>query len=148
MNNASVEHSLNDLIEIARDGQSFYEEAASKVQDTELSSLFRRIAAVKADIVGTLGTAVAAAGGTPAEHGTVVGSMRQMYGKLRATFGDTQYGYVAELEESEDRLLAAFRDTLSDNDLPPAARQEISRLLPEVQQCHDIMRTRKHAMQS
>ena len=45
MNNASVEHSLNDLIEIARDGQSFYEEAASKVQDTELSSLFRRIAA-------------------------------------------------------------------------------------------------------
>jgi conserved hypothetical protein len=56
VNNASVEHSLNDLIEIARDGQSFYEEAASKVQDTELSSLFRRIAAVKADIVGTLGT--------------------------------------------------------------------------------------------
>ena len=35
--------------------------------------------------------------------------MQQFYGKVRAAFGDTNYGYVAELEESEDRLLGAFR---------------------------------------
>lgn len=144
MNNTA--HTLNDLIEIARDGQEFYTEAAGKVDDSELVALFRRIANVKSQIVSTLSASVSAAGGTPAERGTFVGSMQQLYGKVRAAFGDTDYGYVAELEESEDRLLAAFRDVLSDSDTPPAAREAAQRLLPEVQQCHDVMRTRKHAL--
>jgi uncharacterized protein (TIGR02284 family) len=139
-------HTLNDLIEIARDGKEFYTEAAGKVKDTELSSLFTRIAGVKDEIVRSLSATVLAAGGKPAEHGTVVGSMQQFYGKVRATLGDTQYGYVAELEESEDRLLKAFKDTLTDADTPPAARQEVQRLLPQVQECHAVMRDRKHAM--
>jgi len=137
---------LNDLIEIARDGKDFYTEAAGKVKDAELSALFTRIAGVKSNIVTSLSSTVAAAGGKPAEHGTVVGSMQQFYGKVRATLGDTQYGYVAELEESEDRLLKAFKDAATDNDLPPAARQEVTRLLPQVQETHAVMRDRKHAM--
>ena len=110
-----IQHSLNDLIEIARDGHDFYTEAAGKVKDAELSALFMRIAGVKQDIVPRLSTVVASAGGKPAEHGTMVGSMQQFYGKVRAAFGDTNYGYVAELEESEDRLLGAFKDVLQDN---------------------------------
>ncbi|MDQ1108860.1 uncharacterized protein (TIGR02284 family) [Stenotrophomonas rhizophila] len=139
-------HTLNDIIEIARDGQDFYTEAADKVKDTELSALFTKIAGVKSQIVTSLSSTVAATGAKPAEHGTVVGSMQQFYGKVRATLGDTQYGYVAELEESEDRLLKAFKDTLTDSDTPPAARAEVSRLLPLVQETHDVMRNRKHAM--
>jgi uncharacterized protein (TIGR02284 family) len=139
-------HTLNDIIEIARDGQDFYTEAADKVKDAELSALFTKIAGVKSQIVTSLSSTVAATGAKPAEHGTVVGSMQQFYGKVRATLGDTQYGYVAELEESEDRLLKAFKDTLTDSDTPPAARAEVSRLLPLVQETHDVMRNRKHAM--
>lgn len=139
-------HTLNDLIQIARDGQDFYNEAAGKVKDPELSSLFTRIAATKADIIASLSAAVSAAGGKPAEHGTFVGSMQQFYGRVRASLGDTTYGFVAELEESEDRLLNAFRDALSDTDTSPLARQEIQRLLPEVQQTHAVMRERKHAL--
>jgi uncharacterized protein (TIGR02284 family) len=139
-------HTLNDLIEIARDGKDFYTEAAGKVKDAELSALFTRIAGVKDELVRSLSATVVAAGGKPADHGTVVGSMQQFYGKVRATLGDTQYGYVAELEESEDRLLKAFKDTLTDSDTTPAARQEVQRLLPQVQECHAVMRDRKHAM--
>jgi len=139
-------HTLNDIIEIARDGQDFYTEAADKVKDAELSALFTKIAGVKSQIVTSLSSTVAATGAKPAEHGTVVGSMQQFYGKVRATLGDTQYGYVAELEESEDRLLKAFKETLTDSDTPPAARAEVSRLLPLVQETHDVMRNRKHAM--
>lgn len=139
-------HTLNDLIEIARDGQDFYNEAAGKVKDAELSSLFTRIAASKADIIASLSAAVNAVGGKPAEHGTFVGSMQQFYGRVRASLGDTTYGFVAELEESEDRLLGAFRDALGDSDTSPQARQEIQRLLPEVQQTHAVMRERKHAL--
>jgi len=145
---SKIEHSLNDLIEIARDGDKFYTEAAGKVEDAELSALFTRIAGVKRDIVTSLSAAVRAAGGEPAEHGTMVGAMQKMYGNMRATLGDTQYGYVAELEESEDRLLKAFNDTLKDESVPVAAREEVRRFLPQVQECHNVMRTRKHAMKS
>jgi len=87
-----------------------------------------------------------AAGGKPAEHGTMVGAMQQFYGKVRAALGDTTYGYVAELEESEDRLLKAFQDTLADADTPPTARAEVQELLPRVRECHDVMRERKHVL--
>ena len=45
-------NALNDLISIARDGKDFYEEAAQKVDDAELKTLFARIATTKAQIVG------------------------------------------------------------------------------------------------
>lgn len=148
MDNKKIQHSLNDLIEIARDGGEFYTEAAHKVKDAELSALFTRMAAHKQEIVTALSGEVAAAGGRPAEHGTMVGSMQQMYGKMRAALGDTEYAYVAELEESEDRLLHAFRDTLEDNDTPAQARAAAQRLLPRVQECHDIMRSRKQGLKA
>ncbi len=141
-----IQHSLNDLIEIARDGEAFYAEAAGKVKDAELSALFTRIAGVKRDIVARLGSTVAAAGGTPAEHGTMVGGMQQFYGKLRAALGDTEYGYVAELEQSEDRLLHAFDETLDDEDTPAPARAVVQSLLPQVRECHNVMRDRKHML--
>jgi len=141
-------HTLNDLIAIARDGQDFYTEAASKVDNTELAALFNRIAGVKQNIVRDLSAVVTSVGGEPATHGTVVGSMQEFYGKVRATLGDKQYGYVAELEESEDRLLKAFTEAASDNDTPAAAREAALRLLPEVRECHSVMRDRKHAMKS
>lgn len=143
-----IEHTLNDLIAIARDGQEFYTEAAQKVDDASLSALFTRIAAVKGNIVSQLGSSVQAAGGTPEDHGTMVGNMQQLYGKVRAAFGDKQYGYVTELEESEDRLLKAFTDTIGDEDTPQAARAAAQALLPEVRECHNTMRERKLAMKN
>lgn len=139
-------HTLNDLIEIARDGKEFYEEAASKVDDADLKALFIRIAGIKAAIVNELGGAVQAAGGKVETSGTVAGDMQRFYGKVRATLGDEAYGYVAELEESEDRLLEAFEKAADDRDVPVAARDVVNRLLPEVRSCHQVMRDRKRAM--
>lgn len=139
-------HTLNDLIEIARDGKEFYEEAASKVDDADLKALFIRIAGIKAAIVNELGGAVQAAGGKVETSGTVAGDMQRFYGKVRATLGDEAYGYVAELEEAEDCLLEAFEKAADDRDVPVAARDVVNRLLPEVRSCHQVMRDRKRAM--
>ena len=78
----------------------------------------------------------------------MVGSMHQMYGKVRAALGDTDYAYVSELEESEDRLLGAFRETIADKDTPTAAKIAAEQFMPRVVQCHDIMRNHKAAMKS
>jgi uncharacterized protein (TIGR02284 family) len=141
-----IQHSLNDLIEIARDGAAFYGDAAAKVDNAELANLFRRMAGHKQEIVSGLTAEVAATGGEPAGHGTMVGTMHKMYAKARAALGNTDYAYVAELEELEDRLLEAFRETLEDADTPAGARAAAQRYLPRVVECHDIMRNRKIAL--
>ena len=47
-------NNLSDLIEISEDGTAFYEEAAQKVKDKKLSSLFAKLAKVKSDLVTEL----------------------------------------------------------------------------------------------
>lgn len=143
-----IQHSLNDLIEIARDGGDFYTEATGKVRDPKLSSLFGQMATHKRDIVAGLSADVAATGGKPAEHGTIVGTMHQAYGKVRAALGDTDYAYVAELEGTEDRLLAAFKDTINDKDTPAAAKMAAEQFMPRVVECHNIMRNHKQALRA
>src|SRR5690606_7727878 len=124
----------------------FYSEAAGKVESPELATLFRRMGEHKHEIVSGLSAEVAAIGGDPADHGTMVGSMRQASPKARPAVRDTSDAYAAQPPDLADRPLAAFKDTLQDEDTPAAARAAAQRFLPRVTECHDIMRNRKLAM--
>jgi uncharacterized protein (TIGR02284 family) len=74
--------------------------------------------------------------------------MAQAYANVRAALGDTNYEYVAQLEEAEDRLMAAFKDTIDDNDTPAAAKAAAEKYLSRVVGCHNTMRSRKQAMKA
>lgn len=139
-------HILNDLVSVARDGKTFYEEAATKIDNPELRTLFTRIATVKGDIVSSLSSEIRTTGETPSDSGTWVGSFNKMYGDVRAMFGDKTSAFVAELEDSEDRLLKSFNEALQDKEISANARMTLNRLLPEVRSCHAIMRNRKVAV--
>jgi uncharacterized protein (TIGR02284 family) len=137
---------LNDIVAIARDGKDFYEHAASKVNDPELRKLFVRIANVKGEIVTDLSGTIKTMGDKPVESGTLHGEISKLYGDLRSKVSDKDYAFVAQLEASEDRLLKAFDEARSDKDISATALAALTRLSPEVRQCHEIMRTRKHAL--
>ena len=139
-------HILNDLVSATRDGKSFYELAATKIDSPELKALFARLAKVKGDIVQGLSNELRAVGETPAETGTWTGDFSKLYGEVRALLGDKNYAYVAQLEESEDRLMKAFDKALNDTDTSASAHTIITRYLPEVRSCHDIMRSQKMAL--
>lgn len=136
---------LNGLIEISRDGMAFYREAAEKVPDAELKSLFNRMARAKADLVAALSTEVRLEGAKPATSGTLVGEFQKLYGEARAKLGDQRFGYIAELEQMEDRLLKAFHKAAFDDDAPLSVRSAASLHLPEVRSCHDEMSRLKKA---
>jgi uncharacterized protein (TIGR02284 family) len=139
-------HLLNDLVSITRDGQDFYQHAAAKVSDPDLKALFGRIATIKAEIVTNLSAEIKAAGGAnPTQSGTIVGELNKFYGDLRSMLGGKDYAYVAQLEQSEDRLVKAFEIARNDRDLAPSALAVLNRLEPQVRQCHELMRTRKLA---
>jgi uncharacterized protein (TIGR02284 family) len=134
---------LNDLVSTARDGQEFYEHAATKVKDPQLKTLFKRIARVKSDIVQGLSNEVRSSGDEPATSGTWHGDFNRFYGEVRAMLGRKDFAYVAQLEESEDQLVKAFDRAMNSEETTPHARSVIAAFLPEVRECHDTMRQRK-----
>ena len=139
-------HILNDLVSATRDGKSFYEHAATMVTNPELKTLFNRLAKVKGDIVQGLSNEIRASGDKATDSGTWGGDFNKLYGEVRALLGDKNYSYVSRLEESEDQLLKAFEKALNDRDISPGSHAVLTRLMPEVRSCHDIMQARKVAL--
>ncbi|MCY1283139.1 hypothetical protein D9M68_294990 [compost metagenome] len=136
---------LNELIEITRDGQRFYQHAGEEVQDAQLKSLFRDLSQAKIQIIQALAVKVAANHGQPARGGTLTGKLRQVYADTRASLSrNTDATYVAQLEEAEDRILHAFEDAMEDAD--PDVRAVLAVEMPKVRACHERMRVLKHAL--
>jgi len=144
MGNASA--TLNDLIELLHDGEKFYAEAAEKVKTPAYQSLFQRMARTKQAIAADLAVHVAAHGEKASNDGTLAGTMRKAYTEVRAKLGkDAEAVYVAQLEQTEDRILEAFRDQLS-SDSSVEVRGVVERYYPEVKRAHDEMRELKHRL--
>ncbi|MEB0091904.1 PA2169 family four-helix-bundle protein [Pseudomonas sp. CCI3.2] len=133
---------LNELIEITRDGQRFYEHAAEEVKDPRFKALFLDMAQAKNEVIRALSVEVATENEKPADGGTLLGKMRQMYADTKATLSsDESYTYVEQLEEAEDRILHAFEDALQSQDSKVQA--VAAEKLPQVRAAHDRMRNLK-----
>jgi len=141
-------HTLNDLIEITRDSATFYNDAAKAVPNPALKSLFGEMASSKQGLVGAMSREVRSEGATPATTGTVRGMWDTLYGEVRSQFGDANYGYVSQLEATEDRLLKAFNEVVADDDVPASVKQTVSSYLPTIRSHHDMMRDRKWDMKA
>lgn len=139
---------LNDLIEITRDSATFYNDAAKAVPNPALKSLFGEMASSKQGLVGAMSKEVRMEGATPATSGTVRGVWDKLYGEVRSQFGDANYGYVSQLEATEDRLMKAFHEVVADNDVPTSVKQTVTHYLPTIRSHHDMMRDRKWSMQA
>lgn len=137
---------LNELIEITRDGQRFYQHAHDEVKDVRLQVLFRDMSQSKSELIRALSLKVAANQETPASGGTFVGKLRQVYADTKATLvSDTEATYVAQLEEAEDRILHAFEDALESAE--PDMQALLSAEMPSVRANHERMRALKQSMQ-
>src|SRR5690606_33860503 len=101
---------LNELIEITRDGQQFYQHAMAEVKDVELQHLFRDMAQAKTHIIQALSVKVAAHQERPAQGGTLAGKWREMYADTKARLGDTDAVYVDQLDQTEEIGRASCRE--------------------------------------
>ena len=137
---------LNELIEITRDGQRFYQHAHDEVKDVRLQVLFRDMSQSKSELIRALSVKVATNQEVPASGGTFVGKLRQIYADTKASLAsDTEATYVAQLEEAEDRILHAFEDALEGSE--PSVQALLAVEMPKVRANHDRMRTLKQSMQ-
>ena len=134
---------LNELIEVLNDGVSFYEDAGKSTDNGAYKSLFTRMASTKRSIAADLKAQVALHGETPAEGGTIAGSLRKAYTDITASMSKhSDDKYISQLEETEDRILHSFQDALTSSDRAEV-RQIAQNYLPDVRRMHDEMRALK-----
>lgn len=140
-----VSSSLAELVQTLNDGIEFYLGAAGKVSDPELAGFFQRMNYLKKTIAADLNAEIAIEGDKPREAGSFLGSMRKTYADALAKLSDsTAQQYIAQLEEHEDRLLAAFREAVISD--PSNRVRELALLyFPEIEKMHADMRRLKQS---
>ncbi|WP_279222806.1 PA2169 family four-helix-bundle protein [Stutzerimonas kunmingensis] len=134
---------LNELIEITRDGQRFYQHAADEVKDVELQHLFRDLAQAKTQIIQALSVKVATSHEHPSQGGTLTGRMRELYANTRSRIGDHDRAYVDQLEQTEANILHAFEGAVGDAE--PDIKALLAIELPKLRACHERIRHLKEA---
>jgi uncharacterized protein (TIGR02284 family) len=142
----STTSNLKDLVELLNDGEKFYSEAATKVKIPAYANLFQRMAQQKQAIASDLSARLASHGETAPEGGTLLGSLRKFYADVRASMSsDAESIYVAQLEQTEDRILEAFRDELTQSE-DMELRRIAERHYPDIKRTHDEMRDLKRRL--
>ena len=129
---------LNDLVEILKDGQYGFKSSAEDVRAPELASVFTRYAAQRAKFAAELQARVVALGADVEKHGSVSGSIHRGWINIRSALSTNEpHAVLEEAERGEDAAVAAYREALDDTDLDHPTREIISRQFVDVKAAHD-----------
>lgn len=133
-------HLLREIVLVAGDGAEFYEHAQKEIRYPDLAAVFARMALAKRELIASLAAPLRASGEQLPHGGTVLGALRRAYADVHASLSsDDVEVYVAQLEDTEDRLLDHVREAIRKSG-EPEIRSQLEAHLPKVRACHDEMR--------
>ncbi len=131
-------NTLNDLIEVLRDGQHGYETAAKDVDASELAQLFNRYSAQRAEFVAELQARVLALGADVEKSGSLTGSMHRGWINIKSALSTNEpHAVLAEAERGEDAAVEAFQKALESDGIDLPTREIINRQYHEIKAAHD-----------
>ncbi|NOK57508.1 MAG: PA2169 family four-helix-bundle protein [Chloroflexi bacterium AL-W] len=99
MDNNSIVNELNDLIEICKDGQKGYQQAAENVDDQGYTTMFNRYAKERGQAAAELQQEVTRLGGQPETDGSTAAQLHRTWMDLRSALG------VSDTAERRQRIL-------------------------------------------
>jgi uncharacterized protein (TIGR02284 family) len=109
---------LNDLIEVCKDGERGFREAAEGVKNHELRTIFEKYSRQRAEFAAELQVEVSRIGGSPEKSGSAAGALHRGWINLKAAVtGKNDHAILEEAERGEDGAVSGYRDALS-KDLP------------------------------
>ena len=113
--------SISDLIEISEDGTAFYEEAAQKVKDKKVSTLFARLAKAKSELAAELSGEVKPAPKAGAKKAvkkpaSSLGELSKVYAGMRKQWPDSPVERFTRMAEIEGQLQTTFQKVVLDRD--------------------------------
>ncbi len=145
MDNQDIIATLNDLLEISRDGEQGFRTCAEGVQSPNLKALFEAAARRCAEGAAELEAKVRSLGGEPPQGGSISGSMHRAWTNIKSTItGMSEHAVLAECERGEDAAKAAYEAALQKN-LPADVRTLVERQYQGVKANHDRVRNLRNA---
>jgi len=137
---------LNGLIEINRDAQKGFQEAAQRVIAQDIKTFCLEQSRSRAHFVEELQTRVLALGDEPENSGTVSGALRRGWMDLKAALGGSDHAILSVVEASEDRAASEYRKALA-RDLPLDVQDMVELQSRSVLQAHDKVRALRDSLQ-
>lgn len=132
---------LEKLIQLCRDSQEGYRDAAEHVKSAELRNLFNRVSTTRAEFAGELENEVIRLGKhDPDRTATTAGALHRRWVDLKVAVGGGDHSILSSLESGEDSAKKAYADALNDN-LPQDIKDILRRQSQEVFSTHDRIRT-------
>jgi len=131
---------LNNLIETCKDSQQGFREAAEKINDGQIRTLFLKYSVQRSEFAGELQAEVTRIGGEPVKSGSTAGAIHRGWMDLKAAFtGDNKHAILVEAERGEDAAVKNYREALG-KELPSDIHDIVRTQLREINQTHDIVR--------
>ncbi|MFJ7565933.1 PA2169 family four-helix-bundle protein [Herminiimonas sp. NPDC097707] len=137
---------LNNLIEVCKDGEEAFKSCAENISDTQLKQSFLLFAADCAKADQELRALVIARGGDPETKSSISGTLHRRWIDIKtAIMGKGDEAVLAECERGEDVAVKSYRRAL-EKDLPLDVKAVVERQYKGVRQNHDAIKNlRDHA---
>jgi uncharacterized protein (TIGR02284 family) len=133
---------LNELVETLKDGQKGYAEAMTDVEDSDLKSTFKTLAAQRSGYLTELEDQMFKLDLKPdtneGAQGSITGAVHRAWIDLKsAVTGKDRHSILAECERGEDYAKKAYTTALAAQDLPTGVKSVIEKQYQGVLQAHD-----------
>lgn len=101
---------LNHLVEVCRNGQHGFRQAAERCDDTHLQAILAEYASQREQFAAQLRYQVSRLGGRPEDGGTVAGAVHRQWMNVRnVVSSDADRALVRECERGERFALASYK---------------------------------------
>ncbi len=144
--NQEMEVVLLDLIRALEDGQHGFADIGEHVKDPTLKHYFLAESLKRASFRADLEAELHRAGMADVkEPGTIAGTVRRVWGDLKAKLGAGDHALLETAESGEDEAADAYRKALK-HELPIPIRELLSEQQSHVLTSHDFVKTRRDAL--
>lgn len=140
---------LNNLIETLKDGQEGFKQAAERVSNPNLKSLFRDYSQQRSRFATALQSEARRHGETdPETRSSATGALHRGWMNLKSAItGGDEHAILAECERGEDSAVEEYKKALDDG-LSPSAQELVVRQFAEIKAAHDRIRSLRDAAKS
>jgi uncharacterized protein (TIGR02284 family) len=130
---------LNSLIEICKDGQEGFKQAADSSINLELKQFFLETSEERSRMARDLQAEVLRLGGAPENQGSVAGALHRTWIDLKGTVSFSDQSILEATEKGEDSAIEEYEKALNE-DLPPEFNKMIKRQYSSIMTVHDRIR--------
>jgi uncharacterized protein (TIGR02284 family) len=137
---------LKNLLQLCRDGQNGFREAAERITDPEVRAFFHEQSLERGRFVGELENELHRLGEKDVDtSGSVGGAVHRAWIDLKSALGGGEHAILAEAERGEDAAKEAYRKAIESKNLSQEILPTITRQYEAVQRAHDRVKAYRDA---